>query len=641
MTPHTRDCAGPAHAGVRTGRIKAAVALVLMVHAGCLTWAGYKDSATWDEVGHFAAGLSHWQDGDFALYRVNPPLVRLIATLPISLCQPTLDVGPYLPDLPNASPTIRDDFTCGERLARTLGERYFGLLTLARWALVPLCILGGWVCYLWAADLFGPRAGLLAAALWASCPNVLAYGHLITPDAGAAALGVAAAYLFWKWLQRPAWRRAAAAGAVLGLAQLTKTTWLFLFGLWPAVWLGNLMLRGGVTHLLRSKREGLQLVAMMGLAIVVLNLGYGYDGSFRPLGSYVFASRAMAGPGAPSGSGRNPEPGNRFADTWAGQLPVPLPSSYLRGIDYIKWEFESKAWSYFRGEWRLGGWWYYYLYGLLVKVPVGTWALLATAIALSVLRRGYSAPGRDELLVLLPAAVVLVLVSSQTGFNHHIRYVLPALPFLFIWMSKVARSIELMHRGVTAAVAAALGWSVLSSFSVFPHSMSYFNEVAGGPKNGHYHLGNSNTDWGQDLLYLKRWYDRHPEARPLHLGYDLPLIDPRMLGIDWRPLPVGPSSTDAGNTPADRMGPRPGWYAISVNQLHTGGHHYDYFHDLEPVDWVGYTLPVYEISLGQANALRRRYGLPELPARPATIPVAGAAGAGERQRGHAAGGSTP
>ena len=65
--------------------------------------------------------------------------------------------------------------------------------------------------------------------------------------------------------------------------------------------------------------------------------------------------------------------------------------------------------------------------------------------------------------------------------------------------------------------------------------------------------------------------------------------------------------------PPEELGPKPGWYAVSVNWLHDGQHRYDYFHDLEPVDWVGYTMPVYHITFEQANALRRRYGMAELP----------------------------
>jgi hypothetical protein len=61
-------------------------------------------------------------------------------------------------------------------------------------------------------------------------------------------------------------------------------------------------------------------------------------------------------------------------------------------------------------------------------------------------------------------------------------------------------------------------WSIASSLGVYPHSLSYFNELVGGPANGHAHLLDSNIDWGQDLLLLKEWLDAHPEASPLGLA---------------------------------------------------------------------------------------------------------------------------
>jgi hypothetical protein len=192
---------------------------------------------------------------------------------------------------------------------------------------------------------------------------------------------------------------------------------------------------------------------------------------------------------------------NRFTGTWLGEMPVPLPENYVMGIDLQKWDFERKMWSYLRGEWRLGGWWYYYLYALAIKVPLGTWVLVLLALLLGLFRRGYTASWRDELVLLAPIAVVLTLVSSQTGFNHHLRYVLPIFPFAFIWTSKVARAVELRHGKIATVAAAALLWSVESSLWYYPHSLSYFNELVGGPKHGHEHLLDSNIDWGQDLLY--------------------------------------------------------------------------------------------------------------------------------------------
>ena len=63
--------------------------------------------------------------------------------------------------------------------------------------------------------------------------------------------------------------------------------------------------------------------------------------------------------------------------------------------------------------------------------------------------------------------------------------------------------------GIRTLVATALLATVTSSLTVFPHELVYFNELSGGPQNGHQHLLHSNLDWGQDYLITSEWLDDH------------------------------------------------------------------------------------------------------------------------------------
>jgi hypothetical protein len=108
-----------------------------------------------------------------------------------------------------------------------------------------------------------------------------------------------------------------------------------------------------------------------------------------------------------------------------------------------------------------------------------------------------------------------------------------------------------------------LAASIASSLAQYPHSLSYFNEFIGGPKNGAKHLLHSNIDWGQDFIALKSWLDEHPEAKPLSIdcltGFDLSCI-----GIESQPVPrLSRKDQDATSftLPA-------GWYCISVDRLY-------------------------------------------------------------------------
>ena len=217
------------------------VVLLLAVHAALVGWQAVADSPTVDEVGHFAAGLEHWRHWKFDLYRVNPPLTRLVALAPVVSRVPTSDADAYLSGRVTAP---RPEFRAGRVLAHELGARYCGLVVAARISGVGLAVLGGWLCYRWAAVVWGGSAGLLALGMWVFCPSIVGYGHLLTPDMGAAALGLAAAFTLRRWLARPSWGRAVAAGTVLGLAELTKTVWLVAFGLWPVLWILYRLLDG-------------------------------------------------------------------------------------------------------------------------------------------------------------------------------------------------------------------------------------------------------------------------------------------------------------------------------------------------------------------------------------------------------------
>jgi len=581
--------------------------LLLAVHAGLLAWGALRHSPVWDEPSHLVAGLSHWRLGTFALCRTNPPLVRMVATLPVLLAGAECDWRNY-----DARTGIRSEQDIRIDFLRDNGPRALSLLTWARFACIPFSLLGGYLCMRWARELYGTRAGLLALALWCFCPNIIAHAQLITPDAAAATFGLAAAYAFWLWLKVPHWPEAIRAGVVLGLAELTKFTWLVLFLLWPLVWLAwrwPWRVGGGFR---RRLREGCQLGVILLLGWGAINLAYGFEGSFRKLGDHRFVSRfanGLANLAGTLGAGEN-----RFAGTWLGEIPVPLPENYVMGIDLQKSDFERRLWSYLAGEWRKGGWWYYYLYALAIKVPLGTWLLAAMALVAGLSLPGYSAARRDEIVVLAPLVVVLVLVSLQTGFNHHMRYVLPIFPFAFVWIGKVARALDRNHRLLASAAAAALGWSILSSLQVYPHSLSYFNELIGGPAGGHAHLDNSNVDWGQDLLYLKRWLDRHPEARPLGLAHYVPYVEPQIAGIHSTRPPPGPDADPArSSSRREPLGPQPGWYAVSANHLHGRSKEYRYFLHFQPVASAGYSIFIYHVTLDQANRVRRELSLPELP----------------------------
>ncbi len=593
----------------------------LTVFAGLLAWLGSYHAPVFDEIAHLPSGIAHWSTGEFDLYRVNPPLVRLVAALPLAFA-PTIsaDVVADVVAL-DESPYDRVEFDVGHQFVLRLKHDCFRLFTLARWACIPFSLAGAGAVYYWASRAHGNRAsGWIALLTYCFCPNLLAWGATITPDAGAAALGAVAGFAYWKWWLRPSWRSAVLAGLATGAAELTKSTWLVLFPLWPLLWLLRFTAPRHASHATANSSpspiaspmaELSQLTMILVLGLYALNLGYGFESTCLPLKSFRFISKTLGGPDAHS------QPGNRFAGTFLGELPVPVPANYLKGIDIQKYDFEYGKTSYLAGIQRSEGWWYYYLYAFMVKTPAGTLGMIVLASILTAIHPRFRRNWQTELVILAPGVAVLLLVSSQTGFNRYYRYVLPALPFLYIWCAKVGAALCSAAGGLRLTTTILVVAAAASSVATLPFSMSYFNVFAGGSISGWKHLADANIDWGQDLFELKRWYDNHPAARPLHVAF-FGAIDPQIAGIDFYPVPRGAMQGRVKEPDGLADGPRPGWHVISVNHLAGYQHdyhelpYYTYFSAFRPTARVGYSMYVYFLTLPEVNAERRRLGLPLL-----------------------------
>jgi hypothetical protein len=567
------------------------VGFVLVAHCSLLVHSATLQSPTCNELGHLAAGVSNLTLRRFDLYRVNPPLVRCLAAIPAVLSGAATDWKQYSTD-----PLTRAEWQVGSDFFAANGDRAFNLLVAARWTCVPFGLIGAVVCCAWARELYGATGGIIAVVMWCFCPFVLGHGSLITADVPSAALGAAACYAFWRWLRNPIWPLAAAAGVVLGLAELTKTTLLVFYPLWGLQWIVYRLPQRRRMSIVTWLHELCMLAFQMIVSIYIINLGYFFEGSFHELGDYQFQSSALTG--APARNGHF-NPGNRFAGTLLASMPVPFPKNYVQGIDTQKADVENGGFSYLCGQWSESGWWYYYVFGLLLKLPLGTILLCAMATSVWMLRLRCLKSWRDELMVLLPAAAIFLLVSSQTTFSAHCRYVIPALPFLYVWAGRFACVSAGKAKAATRIVMSALlAWVVFSSLAVYPHSLSYFNELVGGPLNGPHYLLGSNVDWGQDLLFLKKWLKENPTARPFGLAY-YGYVDPSDLGVGYSSPPAGGDHQALEDVPS-------GWYAVSVNCLFGDAmgksrDAYVYFRRLRPVAHIGYSISIFHVQAGHAN----------------------------------------
>lgn len=594
--------------------------------------------------------MSHWDLGRFELYSVNPPLVRTLAAAPVHF----FGDAPLDYDYYDSDPAARSEVLLGRRLIQELGPRSLRYFFWARLAVLPFALMGGLLCYLLAGKFGGSRCGLAALAIWTFSPNVIAYGSLITTDLPSCVALLACCYLFWRWIERPDGAGTGLLGLSLLIAMLIKSVWLILppifILLYVVVHWWNGFVRNGVAWNEASFGHSLgRLVLACLIGLLGVNAFYGFKGSFRPLDQHAFVSAKLGQVGGLQARLKSLPEGeccgitthsNRFKGTLLGSLPVPLPENYVAGIDIQTRDFErgwyDENWrSYLLGQWKLGGWWYYYVLALLVKVPLATWCLAGLGWLAICLLPNWPAQRLGWACLGVPTITLLILVSSSIGLNRYFRYALPVLPALIILGSQVGRLFAnegpggLKVRPMRWASIVCGVWLVGTTAFHAPHHLSYFNELAGGPQRGGDWLCDSNLDWGQDLLLLQDWLEDHPEAKSnLHLAY-FGSFDPKDIGIEYSVAPpmIGPRDTSpAGLT---WTGPIPGWHVVSRNLIKGhpmplpeagrslrfrsfGPNAYQYFNALPAVANVGHSLKIVHLDLDDANRVREAYHLEPL-----------------------------
>jgi 4-amino-4-deoxy-L-arabinose transferase-like glycosyltransferase len=624
------------------------------------------ESPTVDEVAHLPAGISYWQKGTFRLYPHNPPLVKLAAAAPVLLLKPRtagLYTNPSWRSTPPIQASIAHEFAVDN------AARYFEIFRTARSVIPIFALIGGLAVFAWARSLYGNSGGLLALALWCLCPNVLAHARLITSDVGATSLGVAATFAFWRYLKAPTSGRAALAGLMLGLAVLAKFSSLLLVIAWPVIWLIVQVGRGRINLPRRLAFALIHIIIVTIISLLVVNAGYLFEGTGKPLGSFEFGSAALtkARPAASVPPRSSNEllnlvwqfRVNRFRGSGLGGLPAPLPEQFLIGFDLQKLDAEGVPARfvdpsaregenlgypvYLDGVLRSKGWWYYYLLAVAYKVPEGTWLLgLASVLVLAFLRAG-RASAFDEVSIAVVPVFTILAMSLGTDINLGLRYILPAFPYAFIAMGKLAPwaagQVGRVRFVAIGFVSVCLTFTAAATASIHPHYLAYFNQViAGGPSRGSEHLIDSNLDWGQDLLNLRDWLDaRHPVDEKIGLAYfgqvNPNILNMRKEGFRWFLAPPVPGGLrplrNVGllEGPPDRL--EPGLYAISASFVrglpysvydssirvpnlypgwdarNTGSDRpaFGYFQRLTPIAKVGYSIFIYRVTEEDAARL--------------------------------------
>jgi 4-amino-4-deoxy-L-arabinose transferase-like glycosyltransferase len=513
--------AGSTHAR-RHLYIIAAVALLVLLFIE-LAMCARRETQTWDEACHIFAGYNYWKSALFGDNPEHPPLVKLLATLP--LLRLPLKVPPH----PGVFAKEEDFLTAEQFVYSNDAET---ILFRTRMTAAILTLLLGLLVFVVAREMFGDVPALVALALFAFEPNILAHGALVTTDIGMSCFLLATVYAFYRYVKQPSAGRLILVGITAGLALATKHSGILVFPI--------LLLLAGY-EVIRAPRDAalgatrskyatrlVSSIAIAGvIAVAVLWTSYGFH--FHPR------------PGLDS-SARLTEYVNRLRNPIQAKMILTaagwhlLPQPYLYGLADVGITAEFSHTYVLRTVYPHGQW-FYFPVAFSIKTTLGLLILLALALFVIVrsIARSRMECWRELLYLIIPAAFYFS-IAMGSGMNIGVRHILPIYPFLMIIAGWTAWRLMKQHRLWAPIVGLLLVWNVFSSMRTFPVYLAYSNELWGGPSQTYRFLSDSNVDWGQQLKATKKYLDDRQVKNCWFAYVAEVVVDPTYYGVNCKPL---------------------------------------------------------------------------------------------------------
>lgn len=586
-----------------------------------------QESQTIDEGPHLSGGYSYLITHDFRLNPEHPPLLKMLAALPLLIMNPELPTD-------HQSWENADQWAFAQQFLYHNTRPADDLLLLGR---IPIMILGlilALSVYLIAKKLLGKTAALLAFILTVFEPNIIAHSRYITTDIGVSLLFLISIYYFGEYLNSPNFKTLITSAFFLGLAQMTKFSAVILIPIFLTLFVVKLCHSSGASlkKALKLKFITISLLAFLVIPAGIIHLSYLANISVpdqdiqvqnllakrdsilsSPQDDVPFISRTLARLGDPK-----TVTGKIFEKTIHSRVPF---FHYFRGLANLLFHNYTGHTSYLMGTHSETGFWYYFPIAFLVKTPLALiilllitlnhmvrkffyrikkssseldYTLLKPSVLSRAIKRCFSLfKNTIKILQRIPfyyfllivPVIIYFLISMGSSINIGVRHILPIFPFVIIMASRTINFPELKAKKVYSwAVLIIVIAYVISSLVIYPNYLSYFSELVGGANNGHRHLLDSNLDWGQDLKKLKKVLSENniQEIQLVYFGqanlwyYDIPAV----------PLPTIKNQKSISEID--------GWVGISATALYSDGE-LSWLRNMEPDEKIGYSIFIYDL----------------------------------------------
>ncbi len=583
------------------------LAFVLVVSVLNAWW----DSAIFDETAHIPAGYSYLTMHDARLNPEHPPLLKDLAALPLVFMRLNFDTAQKF-----WTTDINGQWEAGHNLFWQTGNDPDQVIFWARLPIVLLSLLFGWFIFKWTKELAGILGGLFALTLYAFDPNILGHNHFVTTDLGIAGFMMISFYYFLRFIKDPTWKNVAIGGFFLAVVQLTKFSSILLFPIfglaaiiYPLVKKIPAEQKSALLFKLKNLGSylGKSLIAFA-ISIVIVWIFYGLNFYKTPelkmteTISFYFSPTDTA-------NVKNIYTNQTLLALNNNSFTRPL-SEYFLGIAMVFKRVAGGNGAYFMGQVSGTAFPAYFPTVFTLKEPLILLFFMLSAIIIafwnnikafidrsknSAKKSSWTTDFADyirhhiRVLSMLSFIILYAYISITGNLNIGFRHLFPILPFIYILTAKIIinfcqKNKDASHKftflSATLILSALL---IVQTIAAYPYYMSYFNPIAGGPKNGYKYATDSNADWGQDLKRLKVFLEKHPEINKIRVDYfggaDIKYYIKDKYIMWWdakRPI-------------------EPGWYAISTNFLQ--GSIYDTTKkDADSYRWLKNIQPVYQVG---------------------------------------------
>jgi hypothetical protein len=525
----------------RTARYLVPALLALYI-AQCV-WFIRTQSFTVDESDHIIAGLDAWRFGEFERWHEHPPLARLWFTLPLLGVDTKYENrAPYAGQQPIPGARVEEALQTDAKLGRGgegwhVGEDAIPVsprpeVWLYRTRPMNVALGVGLLLLLWVAvrGLFSEGSATFVLALAAVSPELVAHYSIATTDGAATLLLFAGVMQFVRWQRRPTGAQTLLMAAALGAMLIAK---LNMFPMVLLTLLLALILKPNTAaptparlweRILWPPRlwNWGKTTAMAAVACFIVWAGY-----------FFHVSRVVFDKGSVT----------LHFQGYTKLLTYPIPTSkhfqlfipaceYLTGVGMLFVHNMLGHRSFFLGQIsETGGWKLYFPVAVCLK-----WPLIVLGLALwgmLILLRQRAWPNGLLLMSVFPAVLFSMVIFGR--INMGVRHVLPVYPFLLVYTAAAAEWL-LKRRKWQWVLVLLVCLQAGDSLRYAPGYLSYFNAFVN-PARSYELLSDSNLDWGQGLLALRAYQDKHP-SETLHLAY-FGLVDPAWYGIRYVAMKEG------------------------------------------------------------------------------------------------------